>query len=110
MIELISESRCIKCNICVSVCPTNVFDAVTESFPIIARQNDCQTCFMCELYCPTNALYVAPQIEALSTVQEKELEQAGLLGSYRNSVGWGNKQTSVASRDETDKVLKQLKK
>ena len=60
MIELVSESRCITCNKCVQVCPMNVFDAVKDAPPIIARQADCQTCFMCELYCPTDALYVAP--------------------------------------------------
>ena len=47
MIELISESRCTGCNICVRVCPVNVFDAVPQAAPTIARQADCQTCFMC---------------------------------------------------------------
>ena len=60
MIELISESRCTGCNICVRVCPVNVFDAVPQAAPTIARKADCQTCFMCELYCPEDALYVAP--------------------------------------------------
>jgi NAD-dependent dihydropyrimidine dehydrogenase PreA subunit len=60
MIEIISEVRCIECDICVKVCPANVFDRVPEAAPVIARQNDCQTCFLCEIYCPTDALYVAP--------------------------------------------------
>ena len=47
MIELISEDRCVACNICVKVCPTNVFDEVSDGIPAIARQDDCQTCFMC---------------------------------------------------------------
>ena len=51
MIELISAERCTACNICVSACPTNVFEAVPGGLPRIARQDDCQTCFMCELYC-----------------------------------------------------------
>jgi Pyruvate/2-oxoacid:ferredoxin oxidoreductase delta subunit len=46
MIELISESRCTGCNICVRVCPVNVFDAVPQAAPTIARKADCQTCFM----------------------------------------------------------------
>ena len=48
MIELMSEGRCVACNICVKVCPTNVFDEVADGIPTIARQEDCQTCFMCE--------------------------------------------------------------
>ena len=46
MIELISDSRCTGCNICVRVCPVNVFDIVEGAAPVIARQDACQTCFM----------------------------------------------------------------
>ena len=56
MIELISATRCTGCNICVTACPTNVFDAVKGSIPVIARKDDCQTCFMCEVWCPEDAL------------------------------------------------------
>lgn len=101
MIELVSESRCISCNLCVSVCPTNVFDKVPTAPPKIARQNDCQTCFMCELYCPVDALFVAPQVEPLSSVNEAELAESGVLGSYREVVGWGTGRTPGAKKDET---------
>ena len=81
MIELISDARCVQCNLCVSVCPTNVFDKVDNDVPVIARQNDCQTCFMCELYCPADAMYVAPHPDRLIGLSEPELEQAELLGA-----------------------------
>ncbi len=109
MIELVSESRCIECNICVKICPTNVFDKVPDAPPTIARQSDCQTCFMCELYCPVDALYVAPQVEPLAEVDEKSLNQTGLLGSYRRNIGWGHKQASAAQEDSTYQLLKHLK-
>lgn len=87
MIEVVSETRCILCNKCVQVCPMNVFTAVKNAPPIIARQQDCQTCFMCELYCPTDALYVAPDAAHDTRVSEQDIVAAGLLGSYRQT-GW----------------------
>lgn len=87
MIEIVSETRCIQCNKCVQVCPMNVFTAVKDAPPIIARQKDCQTCFMCELYCPVDALYVAPEAAGVMHVSERGIAAAGLLGSYRQS-GW----------------------
>jgi NAD-dependent dihydropyrimidine dehydrogenase PreA subunit len=89
MIELVSHSRCIECNVCVDVCPTNVFDAVPGAPPKIARQDDCQTCFLCEAYCPVDALYVAPQAYEHVAVDEESLVAQGLLGSYRRALGWG---------------------
>jgi NAD-dependent dihydropyrimidine dehydrogenase PreA subunit len=88
MIELISESRCTSCNICVRVCPTNVFDQVPGEAPVIARQSDCQTCFMCELYCPSDALFVAADVAIPTAVDEARLERDGVLGSYRRAIGW----------------------
>ncbi|MFB9329140.1 4Fe-4S binding protein [Paenibacillus aurantiacus] len=97
MIEIISETKCISCNQCVNVCPTNVFDRVEDGIPVIARQSDCQTCFMCELYCPVDALYVAPDSEGLTLISEAQVEDEGLLGGYREKVGWGRGRQPVAS-------------
>ncbi len=88
MIEVISGDRCTGCNICVSVCPTNVFDATPGGVPVIARQDDCQTCFMCEVYCPDDALYVAPQAAQLTGITVEQLEAQDVFGSYRKSIGW----------------------
>jgi NAD-dependent dihydropyrimidine dehydrogenase PreA subunit len=108
MIELVSSSRCIECNLCVSVCPTNVFDAVPDAPPMIARQSDCQTCFMCELYCPADALYVAPDTDDAMQVSESQLTETDLLGSYRRTIGWGVGRTSQASQDQSFYLLKPL--
>lgn len=103
MIELVSESRCIKCNLCVVACPSNVFDKVPGEAPKIARQSDCQTCYMCELYCPVDALYVAPNADESVPVDEKTLIETGLLGSYREDVGWGRGRTPAASKEQSAK-------
>lgn len=104
MIEVVSGDRCIDCNICVDVCPTNVFDAVDGDHPVIARQSDCQTCFMCEAYCPTDALFVSPlagPAPAGSTfTDEAALESADRFGEYRRWIGWGRGRTPGSLRDQ----------
>ncbi|MBB4364304.1 NAD-dependent dihydropyrimidine dehydrogenase PreA subunit [Bradyrhizobium sp. CIR18] len=87
MIEVIDTERCTSCDICVTVCPTNVFDK-TDGIPVIARQSDCQTCFLCELYCPEDALYVAPFADQAQPVDLLALKNSPTLGSYRRAVGW----------------------
>ncbi|MGG0414805.1 ferredoxin family protein [Priestia aryabhattai] len=106
MIELLSEDRCINCNLCVSVCPTNVFDrSPMGGAPSIARQSDCQTCFMCELYCPVDALYVTPLADQTAEVDEQDVINQHLLGSYREAVGWGKGRKSTASSDQSHIIL-----
>ena len=106
MIEILSEDRCINFNLCVSVCPTNVFDRSSMGgAPSIARQSDCQTCFMCELYCPVDALYVTPLAEQTAEVDEQHLINHHLLGSYREAVGWGKGRKSTASSDQSHIIL-----
>ncbi|MFC5649315.1 4Fe-4S dicluster domain-containing protein [Paenibacillus solisilvae] len=99
MIELLSGAKCVSCNQCVNVCPTNVFERVENGIPVIARQSDCQTCFMCELYCPVDALYVAPDAEGLTHISEETAAEQGLLGGYREKVGWGPGRKPVAGHE-----------
>lgn len=93
MIEVISEERCTKCDICIRICPTNVFDRGPEGFPVIARQSDCQTCFMCEAWCPEEAMFVAHPVVPVEADSEFRdltyLVDHDLLGAYRRALGWG---------------------
>ncbi|MFB9274644.1 4Fe-4S binding protein [Cohnella cellulosilytica] len=107
MIEIVSATRCIGCNQCVAVCPTNVFDKGDDGVPVIARQQDCQTCFMCELYCPVDALYVAVQPDRPMSLKEEELEKEGLLGSYRETVGWGRGRTPISASQQIYELNRQ---
>ncbi|MFJ9523547.1 4Fe-4S binding protein [Kitasatospora sp. NPDC101801] len=98
MIELVSSERCISCDKCIRVCPTDVFDRGPDGLPVIARQSDCQTCFQCEANCPTDALFVAPYTHPQPPPDERELTESGLLGSYRAQIGWGRGRTPGALR------------
>jgi NAD-dependent dihydropyrimidine dehydrogenase PreA subunit len=105
MIEVVSAERCTGCNICVYICPVNVFDAVEGSIPRIARQADCQTCFMCEAYCPEEALYVAPQAERPVATDEAALAGTALLGSYRRALGWTPETRHLRAGDLSYQIL-----
>ena len=112
MIELISDERCIDCDLCVKVCPTNVFDAVPGDHPVIARQEDCQTCYMCEAYCPVDAMFVAPVSapvpEDSSFLDEEHLIASGLLGKYRRDLGWSKGLRPTAGTDDGWRVFSQF--
>jgi formate hydrogenlyase subunit 6/NADH:ubiquinone oxidoreductase subunit I len=110
MIELISQAKCVSCGLCVSVCPTGVFEQEKGEVPVIARKDDCQTCFMCEVYCPVDAMYVAPNVEEEVTVSEEELVGSGILGSYRREIGWGKGQKSTAASDASYKMFHLMSK
>jgi NAD-dependent dihydropyrimidine dehydrogenase PreA subunit len=88
MIEIVSESRCIQCDKCAKVCPSNVFDTVPGGAPVIARQEDCQTCFICEAYCPADALYVDARAHEHVELNEAEVLEKNLFGVYRRQLGW----------------------
>jgi NAD-dependent dihydropyrimidine dehydrogenase PreA subunit len=105
MIELVSDERCTACNICVRVCPMNVFDIVPGAAPRVARQDDCQTCFMCELYCPQDALYVSPDPAVPQRAGERDLVEAHVLGSYRAAVGWSKSARHLRGVDDSFRVL-----
>ena len=98
MIELVSEQRCIGCDKCIDVCPANVFDRGGDGVPVIARHNDCQTCFQCEANCPVDALFVSPyttpQPPTSIAHDADSLVGRGLLGSYRERIGWGHGRTT----------------
>ncbi|HEX3615640.1 MAG TPA: ferredoxin family protein [Solirubrobacteraceae bacterium] len=109
MIELVSEDRCIKCDVCIRVCPTNVFEHGTDRLPVIKRQADCQTCFMCEAWCPTDALFVSPETGPVAQDSpyrdEAWLIERGLLGSYRRELGWSEQQPLAGARRSTQHLM-----
>jgi MinD superfamily P-loop ATPase len=105
MIEVIDGERCTACNVCVRVCPSNVFSVVPDAVPAIARQEDCQTCFMCEVYCPVDALYVDPEPRRPLGLTVEAVRESGRLGSYRNAIGWAKGTRERRATDASYKIL-----
>jgi NAD-dependent dihydropyrimidine dehydrogenase PreA subunit len=106
MIEVVSAERCVQCDICIKVCPTNVFDRGADGIPVIARQSDCQTCFMCEAYCPEEAVFVAhpvtPVAEDSPYRDEQYLIDNDLLGAYRRAIGWNTRAPRHRRHEQED--------
>ncbi|WEK03409.1 MAG: ferredoxin family protein [Candidatus Devosia phytovorans] len=107
MIEIVSESRCIQCNLCVKACPDNVFDEVADGAPVIARKGDCQTCFLCELYCPTDALFVSPLRDQDDPRDEAALIASGEMGSFARAMGWKNAKPRGTHTDLTYRMFEE---
>lgn len=97
MIEILNAERCTTCDICVRICPMNVFEPVPGAAPEIARHSDCQTCFQCEAYCPADAIFVSPsrtpEPQGSAFRDEEHLIGQNLLGMYRERVGWRKSST-----------------
>lgn len=108
MISLVSTSRCVSCEQCVQVCPTNVFDIGPGGIPVIARLEDCQTCFMCEAYCPADALFVAAEAFEQVNYSEEELIEKGLLGAYRFNLGWSKGETPADRLKEMQELIEKV--
>jgi 2-oxoglutarate ferredoxin oxidoreductase subunit delta len=50
-----------KCNgdaVCVSICPTSVFELSKDSKAVAVREQDCILCMACTAQCPTQAIEV----------------------------------------------------
>jgi NAD-dependent dihydropyrimidine dehydrogenase PreA subunit len=100
VIEIVSDERCTRCNLCIRACPMDVFDLVPGGAPVIARQDDCQTCFICEAHCPADALYVSPLRDPEPGLEEAALVASGVMGSYRARLGWGEGRTPPRTEAE----------
>jgi thioredoxin reductase/ferredoxin len=55
LIHSINDDRCTGCDACVTVCPTDVLDLVSNKSRVL-RFNDCIQCEQCAMVCPTTAL------------------------------------------------------
>lgn len=53
--QVVDESRCKGCGVCIKVCPSNVFEIRHgKAFPLNSKA--CIGCRMCEIQCPNYAI------------------------------------------------------
>ncbi|MCK4632137.1 MAG: ferredoxin [candidate division Zixibacteria bacterium] len=52
----INMSWCKACNICIALCPQQVFEPDRDGKPIQARAENCTQCTICWVHCPDLAI------------------------------------------------------
>ncbi|MEA3296831.1 MAG: 4Fe-4S dicluster domain-containing protein [candidate division Zixibacteria bacterium] len=52
----INLTWCKACNICIALCPTQVFEPDSDGKPVLARPDDCNQCTVCWTHCPDFAI------------------------------------------------------
>src|SRR5215475_8288182 len=84
LLHSINDDRCIGCEACVDVCPTEVLDLVDHKVRV-ARFSDCVQCEQCANACPTQALVMYRQGATPRMLTVPELDehfQTGVPGQY----------------------------
>ncbi len=84
LVHAINDDRCVGCDACVAVCPTNVLDLVNNKSRVL-RFQDCIQCEQCMWACPTDALVMhleGTQPPPLKVPEIDEFFQTAVPGQY----------------------------
>ncbi|HEY6039968.1 MAG TPA: NAD(P)-binding domain-containing protein [Kofleriaceae bacterium] len=84
LLHSINDDRCIGCEACIDVCPTEVLDLVDHKVRV-ARFSDCVQCEQCATSCPTMALVMYREGTTPRMLTVPELDdhfQTGIPGQY----------------------------
>src|SRR6478672_8889463 len=84
LLHSINDDRCIGCEACIDVCPTEVLDLINHKARV-SRFSDCVQCEQCANSCPTQALVMYRQGTTPRVLTVPELDehfQTGVPGQY----------------------------
>ena len=59
----VEKDRCVKCGICVNVCPVGDLKGGHGEYPVWLHHKDCLTCFTCYHHCPHHAIEFGNQTQ-----------------------------------------------
>jgi ferredoxin len=76
LLHSINEDRCIGCEACIDVCPTEVLDLVDHKVKV-SRFSDCVQCEQCANSCPTQALVMYREGSTPRMLTVPELDPLG---------------------------------
>jgi len=60
-VQSLDQELCNGCEICLGVCPEDVFRMAENKKAYIKYPDDCVACFVCEFACPTNCIFVTKE-------------------------------------------------
>ena len=84
LLHSINDDRCIGCEACIDVCPTEVLDLINHKVRV-SRFSDCVQCEQCANACPTMALVMYREGTTPKMLTVPELDenfQTGVPGQY----------------------------
>lgn len=84
LVHAINDDRCVGCDACVAVCPTNVLDLINNKSRVI-RFQDCIQCEQCMWACPTEALVMHAEGTEPPRLKMPEIDEnfeTGVPGQY----------------------------
>ncbi len=84
LVHAINDDRCVGCDACVAVCPTNVLDLINNKSRVL-RFQDCIQCEQCMWVCPTQALVMHPEGTEPPRLKMAEIDEnfeTGVKGQY----------------------------
>ncbi|MBF0117410.1 MAG: glycyl-radical enzyme activating protein [Desulfobacterales bacterium] len=102
-------SRCIRCKLCLDVCPSNALNH-TKRGVVINRQQRCEGCGKCALNCPSNALeQIGKKWEINELIHEVLKDSAYFKNSDRGGItaSGGESTLQIHFLIEFFKILKQ---
>lgn len=79
LLHSINDDRCIGCEACVDVCPTEVLELVDHKARVV-RFSDCVQCEQCANACPTTALVMYREGSVPQTLTVPELDDNFMTG------------------------------
>jgi thioredoxin reductase (NADPH) len=84
LVHAINDDRCVGCDACVAVCPTNVLDLINNKSRVL-RFQDCIQCEQCMWVCPTDALVMYPEGGTPPPIEMPEISEhfeTAVAGQY----------------------------
>lgn len=84
LVHAINDDRCVGCDACVAVCPTNVLDLINNKSRVL-RFQDCIQCEQCMWVCPTDALVMYPEGGTPPPIEMPEISEhfeTAVVGQY----------------------------
>jgi 2-oxoglutarate ferredoxin oxidoreductase subunit delta len=55
---IIDKKRCTSCNICIDICPVEVFSRDKDNKVVVSKPDECIGCRACEAQCPKSAIII----------------------------------------------------